>query len=66
MERKDIERFVGKSVKLEKRTTDPTRISFKLFGTIESVSDSSVVFVTDHVGVIALSEIISIEENNNG
>lgn len=65
MEKKDIERFIGKKVKLEKKTTDPNRVSFKLFGTIESVSDSSVVLVTDHIGVIALSEILSIEENNH-
>lgn len=66
MEREDIERFVGKKVKLEKRTTDPTRCSFKLFGVIESVSDTSVVLVTDHVGVINLSEIVAIEEDNYG
>jgi hypothetical protein len=61
MERKDIERFIGKKVKLEKKSTDPNRCSFKLYGIIVEVSDSSVVFMTDHVGVIALSEIISVE-----
>jgi hypothetical protein len=66
MDRKDIERFIGKRVKLEKKTTDPNRVSFKLFGIIESVSDTSVVLITDHVGVISLSEIVSIEENNHG
>lgn len=63
MEKEDVERFIGKKVKLEKKTTDPQRCSFKLYGTVQEVTNSSIVFMTDHIGVIALSEIISIEEN---
>jgi len=64
MEKESFEPFVGKQVRILLRSTsrdDPYR-TFKLTGIIKQVNSDSIVFFTDHTGVIALSEIVGIEE----
>ena len=65
MDKEIVEKFLGKFVKLEKRTVDPNnpyRSTFKLYGTIEAVTDISVIIHTDHDGAVLLEDVVSIEE----
>ena len=69
MEKEIVERFLGKFVKLEKKTFDPNnpdRTTFKLYGRIESVTDITVLIYTNRgMGAILLDEIVGISEAPN-
>ena len=62
MEKETIELFLGKFVKLDRlRPTD--KRPFKLFGTIDSITNDSVILQTrERRGAIRLCDILSIEE----
>lgn len=62
MEKEIVERFLGKFVKLEKRTMMPGRNSWKLYGTLREVTDTSVIIFTDRQSAILLEDIVAIEE----
>ncbi len=65
MEREIVARFLGKFVKLEKRTMMPGRNSWKLYGTIQEVTKTSVIIFTDRQSAILLEDIVAIEESQD-
>jgi len=62
MDKEIVKRFLGKYVKLEKKTFMPNRNTWKLFGTIRAVTDTTVIIYTDREGALLLEDIVSIEE----
>lgn len=65
MEKEVLQQFIGKHVKLEKRSINlnfPSRTTFKIFCTIKDVTENSVIIFTDHTGAISLVDIVGIEE----
>jgi len=68
MEQKTLLPFSKRKVRLERKSTDlntPWR-TFKLTCVIKQVNTDSVVIFTDHIGVIALSEIVAVEDLGDG
>ena len=61
MEREIAECFNGKFVRLEKQTPSSTR-SFKLYGTVEDVTNESILLRTNILGAIRLCDVVSITE----
>lgn len=62
MEKEVVERFLGKFVKLEKHTLMPGRNTWKLYGVIEEITDTTVIIFTDRRSAILLEDIVAIEE----
>lgn len=67
MEKKIIERFLGKKVILHRRYAGDTgRTTFKLYCEVRDVTEETVVIFTDRLGAILLEDIVSIEELKTG
>jgi hypothetical protein len=64
LDREVLLQFEGKKIRLERRSTDVNSpwATFKLTGVIKQVNKDSIVFFTDHIGIINISEIVAIEE----
>lgn len=65
MEKETAKLFEGKFVKLVKKSPDPNNLrrdTFNLYGNLREITDDAVILFTDHIGVILLADIISLEE----
>jgi len=62
MEKEVVEKFLGKFIKLEKRTLMPGRNTWKLYGVIEEITGTAVIIFTDRRSAILLEDIVAIEE----
>ena len=65
MEQETAKLFLGKFVKLVRKSIDPndsSRSTFNLYGDLKQVRSDVVVLFTDRMGVILLEDIVSLEE----